>query len=48
MKALPIELQSDLSLDDVHRIFNAGIIAIDCEMAGLNPHRDQLYLVNII
>lgn len=42
-----IVLQTDLSFEDVERISKAKTIAVDCEMGGLNPHRDQLYLVQI-
>lgn len=41
------EPQNDLSTLDLKRISNSGIVAIDCEMGGLNPNRDQLYLVQI-
>jgi ribonuclease D len=41
------EIQSDLSNQDVERISKTKIVAVDCEMAGLNPHRDPLYLVQL-
>jgi ribonuclease D len=40
-------IKKDLSKSDVARISESKIIAVDCEMAGLNPHRDPLYLVQI-
>jgi len=41
------EPQNDLTNLDLERISKSGIVAIDCEMGGLNPNRDQLYLVQI-
>jgi len=41
------EIQSDLSPADMERILQSDMIAVDCEMGGLNPHRDLLYLVQI-
>ena len=41
------DLQTDLSFEDLERISRAKTIAVDCEMGGLNPHRDLMYLVQI-
>ena len=39
--------QADLSNDYIERISRTKNIAVDCEMGGLNPHRDLLYLVQV-
>ncbi len=40
-------LQEDLTEDDLNRFRQAAVVAVDCEMTGLNPHRDLLCLVQI-
>ncbi len=40
-------LQEDLSEADLSRLYSANLVAVDCEMAGLNPRRDPLYLVQL-
>jgi ribonuclease D len=37
----------DLTEKDLERISQAGIVAVDCEMGGLNPYRDNLYMVQL-
>jgi ribonuclease D len=37
----------DISEKDFERIAQVGIVAIDCEMGGLNPYRDNLYMVQL-
>jgi ribonuclease D len=37
----------DLPPEDSKRISKTGIVAIDCEMGGLNPYRDNLYVVQL-
>ncbi len=37
----------DLTDEFYHSLFLDGIVAIDCEMTGLNPHRDMLCLVQL-
>jgi ribonuclease D len=39
--------REDLSDDDLARLRRSGIVAVDCEMTGLNPHRDLLCLVQL-
>jgi ribonuclease D len=40
-------LQEDLSASDLSRLRESSIVAMDCEMTGLNPHRDLLCLVQL-
>jgi ribonuclease D len=40
-------LNDDLTEDELAKISEAGVVAIDCETGGLNPHRDNLYLVQL-
>lgn len=42
-----IELLADISPEDDLRLQEKGIVAIDCEMAGLNPLRDPLYIIQL-
>lgn len=37
----------DLLDSDLDRFRTAGLVAVDCEMTGLNPHRDLLCLVQV-
>jgi ribonuclease D len=40
-------INSDITEHDLNRFSEAGIVAIDCETGGLNPLRDNLYLVQL-
>jgi len=42
-----MNIQRDLSDADLERLLQAKTVAVDCEMGGLNPHRDSLYLVQL-
>ncbi len=37
----------DILDSDLDRFRTAGLVAVDCEMTGLNPHRDLLALVQV-
>lgn len=40
-------VKGDLEIDELNYYLSKDIIAIDCEMMGLNPQRDRLCLVQI-
>lgn len=40
-------VKKDLEDSQLEYYLKAGIIAIDCEMMGLNPHRDRLCMVQL-
>jgi ribonuclease D len=42
-----MNIQRDLSDDELNRLLEAKIVAVDCEMGGLNPYRDSLYLIQL-
>jgi ribonuclease D len=42
-----MNFQPDLTDVDLNRLVEAKIVAVDCEMGGLNPYRDSLYLVQL-
>jgi ribonuclease D len=42
-----MDIQNDLSDQDLERLLESKIAAVDCEFGGLNPHRDQLYVVQL-
>lgn len=42
-----LTLQQDLSTSDLVRLRESSIVAVDCEMTGLNPNRDLLCLVQL-
>jgi ribonuclease D len=42
-----ISIQSDLSENDLLRLRACSELAVDCEMTGLNPHRDLLCVVQL-
>lgn len=44
---LRFEIQDDLTPDDLKRLEQSEGVGIDCEMTGLNPHRDLLCLVQV-
>ena len=46
-KTQEIILLNDLEQEFVDVIQETGIVALDCEMTGLNPHRDLLCLVQL-
>jgi ribonuclease D len=48
MPALKIKLvKKDLDDDDLSHYLDQGLVAVDCEMMGLNPHRDRLCMVQL-
>jgi ribonuclease D len=42
-----MNIQDDLSDKDLDRLLETKMVAVDCEMGGLNPLRDSLYLIQI-
>ena len=42
-----MNIQPDLTDEDLERLSTTSAVAVDCEMGGLNPHRDLLYLVQL-
>jgi ribonuclease D len=42
-----ISLQEDLTEADYNHYRQMGMVAVDCEMSGLNPYRDLLCLVQL-
>ncbi len=44
---LEFKIQEDLTAEDVERLRASEAVSIDCEMTGLNPHRDLLCLVQV-
>lgn len=40
-------VQNDLEEQQLQYYLETGLIAVDCEMMGLNPHRDRLCMVQI-
>jgi ribonuclease D len=44
---LEFQIQEDLTAEDMERLRASEAVSIDCEMTGLNPHRDLLCLVQV-
>ncbi len=42
-----IKIDADIKDNDLKRMLNQKLVAIDCEMTGLNPHKDKLCLVQV-
>jgi ribonuclease D len=42
-----MNIQRDISDADLNRLLESERVAVDCEMGGLNPLRDNLYLVQL-
>jgi ribonuclease D len=48
MPAMKIKLvKNDLAEEDLEHYLDQELLAIDCEMMGLNPHRDRLCMVQL-
>ena len=47
MSPNPLLIKKDITQSDLERISEFGIVSVDTELTGLNPHRDKLCLLQL-